>query len=362
MSLAPLRVLHLITPKRFSGAERVCAQLCEQLQGRGHDVLVVTKSLAGFEADLDRHGVPFRTARIGNKFDFSRIFAIMGHIRRYRADLLHTHLSTATQWGTIAAHFAGIPCVAHVHAMNRAIWYIWATRVIAVADAVRRHLLEQGLRPDRVDVIHNAVEVDGLPEVDGAAVRHSLNVPPGTPLIAVAAHLSRRKGLHVLLQAMPHVRRRAPNAQCLLMGEGSCRGPLEAQASALGLGDAVKFLGFRDDARELMSAADVVCLPSIAGEGLPMALLEAMARRRPVVATRLAGVPEAVVDGETGFLVQPGDAEQLADRLATLLTQPDLRRRLGEAARALAVRCFSPGVRCERVEAVYRDALAQKRR
>jgi glycosyltransferase involved in cell wall biosynthesis len=365
MSSAPLRVLHLITPKRYSGAERVCVQLCEDLQQRGHAVEVVTKPLPEFEVELARRGVPCRTARIANKFDFSRILAIRGMIRRYRADLVHTHLSTATQWGMIAAHFAGVPCVAHVHAMNRAIWYIWATRVIAVAGAVRDHLVRQGLPAERIEVVHNAVEVENLPEVDRVAVRAALGVAPDAPLIAVAAHLSRRKGLHVLLDALPRVRERAPGLRCIVMGEGSCREELASQAAALGLQEVVAFPGFREDARDVMAASDVVCLPSTAGEGLPMALLEAMARRRPVVATRLAGVPEVVLDGETGLLAEPGDVGELAERLAALLEDAALRRRMGDAGRDFVARSFTRAHRCTRIEAVYRsalDAVARTRR
>ncbi len=360
MSLAPLRVLHLITPRRFSGAERVCAQVCEELRGRGHDVLVVTKHLPALEADLTQRGVPFRTARLGNKFDFSRPLAIMSLIRRHRADLVHTHLSTAAQWGMIGAHFAGVPCVAHVHAMNRAIWYIWATRVVAVAGAVRDHLTSQGLPADRVDVVHNAVETEGLPPVDAPALRRGLGVAPEAPLIAVAAHLSRKKGIHVLLPALARLRERFPDVRCLLMGEGSERTQLETQAAALALGEAVSFLGFRNDAQQVMAASDVVCLPSIAGEGLPMAVLEAQARGRPVVATRLAGIGEALSDGETGFLVQPGNPEALADRLGALLADAALRRRLGEAGRAFVAREFGPSLRCDRIEEVYRLVLEQK--
>jgi len=161
---------------------------------------------------------------------------------------------------------------------------------------------------------------------------------------------------------LPEVRRQLPGVRCLLMGEGSYRGELEAQTRALGLGESVTFLGFRGDAREVMAASDVVCLPSITGEGLPLSLLEAMARRRPVVATALAGIPEAVRDGETGFVVEPGNAAALADRLIALLARPELRRRMGEAGRALIARHFSPGVRCDRIEEVYRRALEQKPR
>lgn len=356
-----MRIVHLITPRRFSGAERQCAQMCALLRRRGHEVLLVTKHLPVFETYLADHGVPFRAARVGNKFDFSRPLAIARLLREYRADLLHTHLSTAAQWGTIAACLADVPCVAHVHALNRAIWYVWAVRVIAVAGAVRDHLVAQGLPAERICVVPNAVECADLPEVDVTAKRASLGVPTDVPVVAVVAHLSRKKGLHVLLSALASLRLRLPGWHCLLVGEGPERGALEAQAQRLGLERVVSFLGFREDARDIMAAADIVCLPSVAGEGMPMVLLEAAARGRPVIATRLAGVGEAVVDGVTGLLATPDSVDELVDCLEKLLTNGELRQQMGQRARERVVREFNLEVYVTRLEEVYQVALEAKR-
>jgi glycosyltransferase involved in cell wall biosynthesis len=324
-------------------------------------VLVATKPIPEFVAFLSGNGVAVADLRVDNKFDFSRILAIRGLIRRFGADIVHTHLSTAAQWGMIAAHFAGVPCVAHVHAMNRAIWYIWATRIIACAEAVRDHLVSQGLPAERISVVHNAVEVEGLPGVDRVAVRRHLGLEPETPVIVAAAHLSPKKGLHVLLRALPALCADLPGLRCLMLGEGPQRQELEALARELGVGAAATFLGYRADARDIMAAVDVVCLPSVSGEGLPLVVLEAAARRRPVVVSRLAGLQEAVIEGETGFVVSPGDATELADRLRALLADRGLRERLGQAGRELVARRFNRATQAARVEEVYRLALAEKR-
>jgi len=145
------------------------------------------------------------------------------------------------------------------------------------------------------------------------------------------------------------------------MGDGAEQEALQQMAERLGLAETALFLGYRSDARDIMAASDAVALPSLEGEGLPLSLLEAAARGRPIVATGLAGVPELVLDGETGFTVAPGDAEELADRLGRLLADAELRERVGAAARELVARRFTRQGRAEAIERVYEQALAAKR-
>jgi len=355
-----LRILQIITPRRFSGAERVCAQLCEGLQRRGHEVLVATKPVPDFMGDLARRGVAIENVRVQNKFDFSRPLAIARVIRRFRADIVHTHLSTASQWGMTGAYLAGVPSVAHVHAMSRAIWYIWATHTIACAEAVREYLIRQGRPPERISTVYNAVDLPAPGGLDPAEARLRLGIPADARLIAVAAHLSPKKGIHVLLRSLAALRPRFPDVHCAVMGEGGYRGALERLADELGVAACVHFAGFRDDAREIMGAADVVCLPSVRGEGLPLCVLEGSVRSRPVVATELGGVRESVLDGESGFVVAPGDPQELADRLGVLLADADLRERMGRAGRALVLSRFNLEGQVMGVEAVYRRALETK--
>jgi len=351
-----------MTPRRFSGAELVCAELCEELAGRGHEVVVVTKRCAPVETALAERGVPYRVAAVGNKFNPTVPLTIARLIRSTGAEVVHTHHSTASLWGSYGAWLTGVPSVAHVHAINTSIWLLSATRIIAVAGAVRDHLVRQGRPADRISVVYNAVETDGFPEVDPAAVRSALGLPPDCLLVAVAAHLSRKKGHAVLLEALVTLRAHFPGVRCVMMGAGAEEGALRALAERLGVADVGRFVGYRRDAKEVMAASDVVALPSLVGEGLPLALLEAAARARPVVATALAGVPELVIDGETGFTVAPNDAHALAERVGQLLADPSLRERMGAAARQLAIRRFTRAARVEAVEQVYERALAAKRR
>ena len=356
-----MRILHVITPKRFSGGELTCVQVCEELVERGHEILVATKRCAPVEAALAQRGIPYRVAAVGNKFNPAVPLTIARLIRSTGAEVVHTHHSTASLWGSYGAWLMGVPCVAHVHAINTSIWLLSATHIIACAEAVKDHLVKQGRPADRISVVYNAVEADGLAEVDPAAVRSALGLRPDCLLVTVAAHLSRKKGHAVLLEALVMLRARLPGVQCVMMGEGGELEGLRELAERLRLTEVARFVGYRRDAKEIMAASDVVALPSLVGEGLPLSLLEAAARARPIVATGLAGVPELVIDGETGFTVAPGDANALADRLGQLLGDPGLRARMGAAARELVARRFTRAGRAEAIERIYERALAARR-
>jgi glycosyltransferase involved in cell wall biosynthesis len=163
--------------------------------------------------------------------------------------------------------------------------------------------------------------------------RGKLGLPGGgAPVIGCTGRLSAQKGFSYLLRAVAQLRSRYPLLHVALAGDGPLAGSLSDEARALGIKDRVHFLGFQPDVQPVLDASDLFALPSL-WEALPYSLLEAMAAELPVVATRVAGVPEVVVDGETGFLVPPSDPEALAVALHQLLDSPTLRQRMGHAGR-----------------------------
>jgi glycosyltransferase involved in cell wall biosynthesis len=354
-----VRILQVITPWRYSGAERVCVEMAAELKLAGHDVEVATKPNGQLHEALADYGVPCHTLRISGKLNLATPFRIARLARRTGAEVIHTHLSTASFWAPFAGRLIGVPVVSHVHALNSAKWYRRATRIIAVADAVKEHLVSEGLPADRIDVVHNAVDIaHGSTTPSADEVRARLGVEAAQPLIIVTAHLSRKKGHHVLLRALALQRQRRPELRCYCLGDGPELRNLKLQAQRLGLDGAVQFLGFRSDARELMRAADIVALPSVRGEGLPLCLLEAAALGKPIVASRLSGIPEIVVDGQTGYVVEPNSPEALAARFEALIGDPGARRQMGAAAKAHAFRFFRRDQRAAAVLEVYSKALA----
>jgi glycosyltransferase involved in cell wall biosynthesis len=363
MNAPKLTILQIITPRRFSGAEREMLYLSEGLQQRGHRVVVACKRNPDLQAALQERGLPVHPLPIAGKLNFAAPLILAREARRIQADVVHTHLSTAAQWGGLMGKLTGLPVLAHVHSMNSKVFFSLADHLIACSEGVRRHLIAQGVPPERVDVACNGLPArlfTGL--APAAQVRQDLNLPPGAPVIGVVAHLSLRKGHRYLLEALPILLRRFPDLVCLIVGEGALQANLEAHARQLGVAQAVRFLGFRPDAVQLMVGMDVVVLPSVAKEGLGLALIEAGFLGKPTVASAAPGIDEVVVDGETGLLAPPGDAAALASCLAQVLADPALADRLGDAGRRRVQQHFSVDAMAERTEAIYRKILSRNPR
>jgi len=357
--LRPLSILLVITQRRYSGAERICLALCEELQRRGHRVTLLCKQNGNMPEIASQAGIDVRTPAISGKLNLLAPRRIATLAREVRADIIHTHLSTAALWGTLAGRLAGIPVVAHVHAMNSKLYYQFADRIVTCSAGVKQHLLTQGVAERIVRVAYNGIDLrrfEGLP--DRAQVRAVLGISPTSPAIVCVAHLSAKKGQEFLIRAVALLRGRWPELHCLLVGEGIMADQLRSLAGELGVGDRVHLLGFRSDAVAIVNAADVAVLPSIAKEGLGLVLVEAALLEKPAVASNAPGIDEALQDGITGLLVPPGDPQRLADALDRLLADENLRRNMGRAGRQRALETFTIPAMTEAVEAVYRELLA----
>ncbi len=210
-----------------------------------------------------------------------------------------------------------------------------AHRVITVSEGSRRSFLAQGYPSERFVCIHNGIELPRRRSArEGRQVRQALGLSADTPLLLTVARLTSQKGHDVLLAAAPAILARYPEACLACVGVGPELPKLAAQAQELGVGNAVRFLGHRDDVPALLAAADLFVLPS-RFEGHPLAALEALAMGLPVVGTRVCGLDEAVISGETGLLVEPDQPEALAAAVIELLGAPERCRRMGQAGRRL---------------------------
>jgi glycosyltransferase involved in cell wall biosynthesis len=353
-----MNVLQVITPSKVAGAERTTTSLCEHLMERGHLVVVLCKAGQPLIPVMERAGLDVRGVQIGGKLNVAAPLRIAQVARRERSSIINAHLSSAALWSSVAGRLAGIPTVATVRALNTKTCYTLADRLIAVSGAVKEHLVQQGVAPERIDVVYNGIDprryYEALPH---HAAREKLGIPPDTLLCGVTAHLTAKKGHRCFLQAAALVSRSVANVRFLLLGEGPERGNLEALASELGIADRVWFAGFHEDVLPFYAAMDLVVLPSVAGEGLPRVLLEASCLGKAVIGTDVSGVRELVRDGETGFVVPPGSPEVLAGRMQVLLSDDELRRQFGEAARSRVLTHFHVDTMVRQTEQVYERVL-----
>lgn len=355
----PLSILQIITQRRFSGAERICLSLSADLKKRGHRVLLLCKPEGGMPDEAKRLGISVQTPLISGKLNLVAPFTIAKIASDFGADVIHTHLSTASLWGSLAGKLAQIPTLTHVHAMNTWFYYRFSTLSATCSAGVKENIVRQGASPERVRIVYNgipATRLDGVASADEA--RRMLELSSEQPVVACVAHLSQKKGQVFLIQAVALLKDRFPNLVCLLAGEGDQYNELQKQARQLGISKQVRLLGFRQDVMSVMNSADVVVLPSIAKEGLGLVLVEAALLQKPTIGSNLPGIDEAVQDGVTGLLVPPCNAEALADKLAFLLDNATLRRQMGIAGQKRAQLEFSQSAMVDSFEAIYKELIA----
>jgi glycosyltransferase involved in cell wall biosynthesis len=343
--------------------------LCRWLRAQGHRVTVAT-CREGWLADhlrdarFETHVIPKRP-----RFDFRMIGSIVRLGREHRVDLFHAHEFPMISNLAVAARLNGFPLVATVHGseivsakLRRRILLGIAARasrrVVAVSHAIERFLVDVVRVPRRkVQTILNGIDVDRYGNGRGrSGLRDSLGIPATARVIGTVGSLYPVKGHRFLLQSLARLVARFPDTVCLIAGRGELLDDLTREAADLHLTERVRFLGYRTDVADLLDAMDVFVLPSLS-EGLPLALLEAQAAGKPVVASRVGGNPEALEDGAAGYLVPPAAPEALADRIAALLEDPARAKLMGERGRSRVRDLFGLEAMGRRYLSLYRACV-----
>jgi glycosyltransferase involved in cell wall biosynthesis len=253
----------------------------------------------------------------------------------------------------------------------RGLIYQWLDRLtrpltdlyVTVSDDIRRRLLDDGVSRERIEVVPNALALD--PETitgDPAWLRETYQLPCRSPVCCAVGRLVPAKGYPTLLDAMARLAEKPIDLHCLIVGSGELHDALKRQIASLGLGQRVRLLGHcdRNDTLRIVKSSDIFVMPSYS-EGMPLALLEAAALARPIVATRVGGIPQMLVDGEHALLVEPGDADALAAMLARVCEQTDAARDLGLRAQASIRQRHNVDAQADALAQAYRRALALRR-
>jgi glycosyltransferase involved in cell wall biosynthesis len=325
----------------------------------------------GFPVDVLTRSGPMGIGRLGR---------LVRMLRSHRVDavLVTHHHRAALAFGPVAAKLARVPATvvaAHnmdVTAVGGRVLPRWAVAMLWLADALVLLSPSQGryLRGAegvgrhwwssvREIVIANGIVVGPPPtEADRASARTALGLDDDEFVVGAVARLSRQKAHHVLFEAVALLGRRHPRWRLVLLGDGERREELQRLAHELGISERVMFAGLRRDVRELLPAFDVSCLSSM-HEGVPLSVLESMAACLPVVATDCGSLQDLVAKGDTGFLVPVGAAAEIADRLAMLAEDKDLREELGRRGRARAERDFTIERTAREYESLLSGLVAQ---
>lgn len=371
-----LTVLLVESGTSVGGTERVVWELATRLSPQRFDVRVwlsPVPALDEFAHALESRGLAVdRVAEVDARWDFGGMWRTWGKLRRLKPAVLHVHhvWPAADRYLASLARAAGVPhfvvtehIVGTSHSdAQRALKRDELGRadaVTAVCGAVAEMLVrDYGIARDRVRVVPNGAELpDESRETPLArAWRERFNASLIRPLWVVAGRLEAQKGHTVLIDALAEVWKRGLDFNLAVAGDGSLRGELETRAQQAGLGNRVRFLGQVDDLGSLLAAADAVVMPSL-WEGLPLTLLEAMVRSRPVIATPVGGVPEVIEDGVHGDLVPAGDVAALADALERFHRKTERAIRLGRAGGERVRAEYTWQAVVDGFEAVYDDVL-----
>ncbi len=357
-------VLHTQKVAGISGSEAHLLQLLPDLRTHGWDVrfLMLHEDEPGaweFARELGGRGVPLADVRLRADVDPLAFSEIVTHLSRVRPRILHTHLVHADAYGQLAGTIARVPLrLSTKHGFNE----FREGRFFGLADRTVGSLahvhiaISQGLA-------HYLAETEGFDESSFRIVHYGISGRNGfhpyedaEPRLLCVGRLIPIKGHLVLLRALAQARSRVPGIVLDVAGRGPLEPALKAYARELGLGEAVNFLGYVSPVQEAIERAAIVVVPSL-GEGFGMVALEAMERARPVIASAVGGLPEIVADGETGIVVQPGDAEALANAIVALGGDLERAAEMGQAGRARALGEFTPERSVRRVEELYVEAL-----
>jgi glycosyltransferase involved in cell wall biosynthesis len=307
-----------------------------------------------------------------SKWDPRALLDIIRLLREWRPDIVHLNGKKAHLLGRLAALWTGTPAIIHLHFHYRP-WPRWLNRAlagqtalaIAPSEVLREHAIEAfGMSPERSCTIRNGLDVARFADPDPEArarIRRARNLTEAQPVIALCGRISTQpdKGQQTAIRAMREIVRKRHDAVLLLIGEGPARNECEALVAELGLTHAVQLLGHRNDIPDVLSAADIVMVPSACNETFSFAALEAMCARRPVVASRDGALTEALGDGERGILVDRHDAHGFARAVLELINDRRLSAQLGEAGYAYA-RNLTLSRHTQELTALYAAALSAR--
>lgn len=351
--MSKIRVLQLVNGEYYAGAERVQEMLLRYLDPHQFKPYCVALMNGVFVRQAHSLGLPVQLLPMRHKADITIIRELARFLRREQIDLVHTHTVRTNLVGRIAARIVGIPVVTHVHSHPRydtdRLWKnlandtldrttrCWTARFLCVSQHLREQFQREGVPSERLRVVPNGIDLEYFrwsPHLALAAekLRGALGLSSEIRLVSMMALFRPIKGAEIFVAALAQLKNTLKNVHGLLVGAFASpfyQSYIEDHLQRLNMAQYVHCIGFQEDVRPALAASDLIVFPSLACEGMPFSLLEAMALGKPVIASNIGGLSEIVQDGHTGFLVPPRDTRALAQAVQTLLQDPQRMRTMG---------------------------------
>lgn len=367
------RILHLFVSLPMGGAENLLLSTLRLLDPEQFSSVVCCIGERGQIGDLvQAMGVPLIELHLLKKGGFDRniVTALVDLIHREKIDLVHSHLYHANFYGRLAANKAGVPAIISIHntytrtKLHRQLinWYLArkTAAIITGSEEIRRDVIRYDHVPESlVELIPNAIDLSrSESQLSQSQARKSLDLPEDALVLGTVGRLEEQKGHRHLIKALALLHQQGIDAYLLIVGDGREKPALTAQTQQLGLEERVKFLGTRQDLGDLFRAMDLFVMPSL-WEGLSLAMLSAIAAGLPLIATDVGGVRNVLGSGENGFIVAPGNPEELANKIAYGLGHPEKTREMAARGKQKIHATYSDRVMVNKLQKIYCRTLNQ---
>lgn len=373
------RVLHLITASnRVSGGEKSIFYMLEKMPTDKVQFRILfiidarggaSKYIAAQEAE--KRGLPFTTCESNRRIDFKLLTSIRKTIKESQVHIVHCHGYKADVYGCLAAWDTGVKTVSTLHGWlgssmkmevyEKLDWFVHrflVDKVITVSNAYQKKLVETGVPSGKVVTVPNAINLNDFltPKHNAKDFRKEWNIRESHKVVGIIGRLAREKAHEIFIRSCAQVVKRFMNVTFVIVGEGYRLRELKEMVSALGLENTILFAGYQNDIASVYRALDVVIL-TLVREGLPVSLLEAASMCKPVVATDVGGVSEAVINEKTGFVVPVNDTEAIADKVVKILSDDTLAETFGKNGQRFVQDHFSPESASDRIVRLYGELL-----
>ena len=357
----------------WRGGQRQSFLLAQALKRKGYNFFFVVQPESPLCQKASEAVLPVFPLKMRSELDFVAISRLGRAMKRRNCVLAHFHDAHSVAVGSAAASLAKVPIRIISRRVDFPLKRNYFSRrkyrknidkIIAISEGVKKVLIEGGIDPDCIDVIPSGIdfspfEKGDLVEKQDNYLRRELSFEPDDYLVGIVAHLADHKGHKYLIKATEILKKSAPNIKMIIVGEGPLRMMLNKQASDSGVEDIVFFLGFREDVPRILHSLDLFVISSYL-EGMGSSILDAMACRLPVVATKVGGIPEVVTNGETGLLVPPRSPSALARAILRLYYNKALASRLGQKGHEVVHQKYSAEAMADKSAVLYGKIASTK--
>ena len=366
-----MNIIHFVFSMARGGQEKMLLDLALIQKKQGHKVrvLCITTKEGPFAEALEEKGVPVHAYGKKTGFSFALLRCLKKEFQSWKIDVVHTHNPVPNFYGALAAKWARVPVVINTRhgmgagAKNRAYKFslLFTNKVVFVCKKAQEHFINRRIvKSSMAQTIYNGIPLEQyatkISESDRDNFLKILGLKPENKIIGVVARLEPLKDISTFLKVAKIVCSKYPSCRFLIVGDGSLAKDLKQEAKSLDIEKKAVFLGDRRDVDKLLQIMDIFCLTSVS-EGTPLTLIEAMASEKPIVATRVGGVPEVVIDRSNGYLKEPGDSHGLTEAIMDLLENSEVRKQMGEKGYKRAFEFFHVNIMAKNYQNLYTNIV-----